>query len=100
MNKKSEQKEISIEALWSYACNGDIENLKAYYENGGAANRRYYKFGIYHSLIAGAYRNGWYDVVSFLMSNGETVTKDERGEIDIHRMPGVRSGKFELKEEF
>lgn len=85
--KLDKKKEISIEDLWTYACNGNMENLKTYYKNGGAANRRYYKFGVYHSLIAGAYRNGYYDVVSFLLDNGETITKDERGEIDIHKIP-------------
>lgn len=84
--KPDKKKEISIEDLWTYACSGDVENLKAYYESGSTANRRYYKFGVYHSLIAGAYRNGYYDVVSFLLDNGETITKEEHREIDIRKV--------------
>lgn len=48
-----EQDEIT-EILWSAACSGEIETLKAYYMNGGKIGRTYEKFGICHSLIAGA----------------------------------------------
>ena len=37
-------------------------------------------------MIAGAYRNGYYDVVSFLLDNGETITKEEHREIDIRKV--------------
>lgn len=81
-----QNKEISIDDLWLYACCGDIERLKKYYENGGEVNRRYYRFGIYHSLIAGAYRCSNYDVVRLLLDNGETIEEYEREEIDIRNL--------------
>ena len=34
-----------INKLWEYACSGNIEKLKEYYENGGSVNNRYSKFG-------------------------------------------------------
>ena len=42
-----------INELWEYACSGNIEKLKEYYENGGSVNNRYSKFGVGHSLIMG-----------------------------------------------
>ena len=44
-----------------------------YYENGGKINRRYFTFGIAHSLIAGAFRNGEIETVKYLKSVGETT---------------------------
>ena len=40
-----------INKLWEYACSGNIEELKKYYDNGGSVNNRYIKFGEGHSLI-------------------------------------------------
>jgi hypothetical protein len=68
---------IRIEMLWEYACCGDVESLKSYYENGGEPNRRYYAFGGEHSLIMGAFRNNQFEAVEYMLSVGETVTKDE-----------------------
>ena len=44
----------NINEIWGYACSGEIENLKAYYENGGQKDARYYGCGKYHSLTKGA----------------------------------------------
>lgn len=63
----------SIENLWNWACSGEIDNLKQYYVNDGISNRRYFRFGKEHSLIAGALRNGNFETVDYLLSVGETV---------------------------
>lgn len=69
----------NIEKLWSYACSGDIEALKKYYnEEQGEINKRYDKFGHLNSLIMGAFRNNQFDTVEYLLDKGETVTQDER----------------------
>lgn len=72
---------MNMDKLWGYACSGELENLKEYYENGGETNRRYFKFNRYHSLIAGAYRNGNIETVKYLVSVGETITAEEETEI-------------------
>jgi len=74
-----EQDEIT-EILWGAACSGEIETLKAYYMNGGKIGRTYEKFGICHSLIAGAYRNGNFETVRYLLDVGE---KPEIHETDV-----------------
>ena len=71
---------VNIENLWSYACSGNLEKLKKYFENGGEVNRRYSKFNQEHSLIAGAYRNKQHNTVNFLLSVGETITLEEAEE--------------------
>lgn len=68
---------ISIDELWSWACSGEIEKLKEYYDNGGSINNRYFKFGDSHSLIMGAFRNNQFDTVEYLMSVGEEITPKE-----------------------
>lgn len=68
---------ISIDELWSWACNGETEKLKEYYDNGGSVNNRYFKFGDLHSLIMGAFRNNQFDTVEYLMSVGEEITPKE-----------------------
>jgi len=60
-----------INKLWEYACDGNIEELRKYYDNGGSINNRYIKFGEGHSLIMGAFRNNHFDTVEYLMSVGE-----------------------------
>ena len=66
-----------INKLWEYACSGNIEKLKNYYENGGSINNRYFRFGESHSLIMGAFRNNEFDTVEYLMSIGEELTNKE-----------------------
>ena len=73
LDELNKQEEKIIEILWGAACSGEIDTLKAYYENGGKVNRRYFKFGIAHSLIAGALRNGQTETVKYLQSRGESV---------------------------
>ena len=70
-----------INRLWEYACSGNIEELKKYYDNGGSINNRYFKFGEGHSLIMGAFRNNQFDTVEYLMSVGEELSKKEYMEI-------------------
>lgn len=70
-----------INKLWEYACCGNIEELKKYYENGGSTNNRYFGFGEEHSLIMGAFRNNQFDTVEYLMSVGEEITQKEHERI-------------------
>lgn len=70
-----------IDKLWEYACSGDIAALKEYYDNGGSINNRFFKFGEGHSLIMGAFRNGHFDTVEYLMSQGEQLSKKEHADI-------------------
>lgn len=76
-----EQDEIT-ETLWHAACSGDIETLKAYYLSGGKIGRKYDEFGICHSLIAGAYRNGNFETVRYLLDVGEQPDEYET-DIDL-----------------
>lgn len=74
---------MQIEKLWEYACSGNIDALKRYYKSEeGVLNRRYYKFGIEHSLIMGAFRNNQFETVEYLLSVGESVTNKEKEEIN------------------
>lgn len=75
------QREKIYETLWNAVCSGDMDVLKAYFENGGERNRRYRRFGKSHSLIAGAFRNGNFETVSYLQSVGETVKENEKTEM-------------------
>lgn len=70
-----------INKLWEYACSGNTEKLKEYYENGGSINNRYFRFGESHSLIMGAFRNSQFDTVEYLMSVGEELTDKEYSDI-------------------
>lgn len=70
-----------INKLWEYACSGNVEELKKYYDNGGSVNNRYIKFGEGHSLIMGAFRNNQFDTVEYLMSVGEEISPKEYEEI-------------------
>lgn len=70
-----------INKLWEYACCGNIDELKKYYDNGGSINNRYIKFGEGHSLIMGAFRNNQFETVEYLMSVGEEPSKKEYMEI-------------------
>ena len=73
----------TTEKLWEAACSGDIETLKQYYRvEAKKINVRYSKFGKEHSLIMGAFRNNQYEVVDYLISVGETVTAEEKEEME------------------
>ena len=73
---------ISIERLWTFACSGNIEALKAHYNKyPDKTNIRYNRFNTEHSLIMGAFRNNQLETVEYLMSVGETVTEKEKEEI-------------------
>lgn len=75
--------EISIEKLWEYACSGNIEALKRYYKSEeGITDIRYYKFKAEHSLIMGAFRNNQFETVEYLLSIGESITNEEKEEIN------------------
>lgn len=77
--------------LWEAACYGDLDTLKNYYENGGETGYRYFAFGKNNSLIAGAYRNGNYDVVRYLISRGEAIEDHEKHEIDFTMMEAIET---------
>ena len=70
-----------IQKLWEYACSGDIENLKKYYDEGGCVNSRYFKFGIEHSIVMGAFRNNQFETVDYLISVGEGITQTEQNKL-------------------
>lgn len=74
---------MTMEKIWDAACCGKNDILKDYYENGGEINRRYVAFGKFHSLIAGAYRNGNIETVQLLLDYGETILDDEKEEIKL-----------------
>ena len=69
-----------INELWEYACSGNTDALKEYYDEGGSINNRYIKFGRGHSLLMGAFRNNHFETVEYLMSVGEELTKEEYNE--------------------
>lgn len=81
-----------INKLWEYACSGNTEKLKEYYENGGSINNRYFRFGESHSLIMGAFRNSQFDTVEYLMSVGEELTNKEFADVksEIKRIDILR----------
>lgn len=81
--RNDETMENPIGKLWEYACSGENEKLQEYYNNGGKVNRRYRACGKYHSLIAGAYRNGNIETVMMLIDNGETIQPEEQTEINL-----------------
>lgn len=73
---------FTIDDLWGAACGGDVTILKQYYGNEKCTkNRRYEKFGTEYSLIMGAFRNNQFETVEYLLSVGETITEEERIEV-------------------
>lgn len=81
--KCNQKKEVTIKTLWVAACSGDIDTLRNHFsEYPQTINKRYRAFGREHSLIMGAYRNGNYNVVDYLISIGETITDEEKAEAD------------------
>ena len=75
--------ETDIKTLWEYACNGKINALKEYFKSENSIiNRRYKRLGASYSLIMGAFRNNQFDTVEYLISIGETITDEERKEIN------------------
>lgn len=74
--------DISIDILYNYACNGDVQALEWYFSSPDSIkNRRMFAFGTEHSLIMAAMRNKQYATVQYLHSVGETVTDAERQEL-------------------
>lgn len=74
------KEETNINDLWTYACGGEIDKLKEYYDNGGKTNRRYNRFNVDHSLIMGALRNSELETVKFLEQKGEKLLPHEKEE--------------------
>ena len=80
----NQKKEATIKTLWIASCSGDIDTLRNQFSvYPQTINKRYRAFGREHSLIMGAYRNGNYDVVDYLISIGETITDEEKSEADM-----------------
>lgn len=69
------------EQLFGYACSGNTEKLKEYYESGGAIGNYIERFGRKHSLIMGAFRNDQFDTAEYLFEVGEKPTPKEQEEI-------------------
>lgn len=88
LDELNRQEDKIIYILWSAACSGEIDILKAYYENGGKVGREYFKFGIAHSLIAGALRNRNYETVDYLLSVGETVSGESEAREQLETTDG------------
>ena len=85
--------EDPIKTLWMLACSGNIKELKKYFSSEDMVlNRRYHKLGKENSLIMGAFRNGEFDTVEYLLSVGETVTSEEEKEIlyELRRIDIIR----------
>lgn len=73
---------INIEKLFSYACSGDIEKLKEYYQSEEAVTGRTLRqFGKEHSLVMGAFRNDQFETVEFLLEMGEAPTAEEKEQV-------------------
>ena len=87
-----------INKLWEYACSGNTEELRKYYENGGSINNRYFKFGESHSLIMGAFRNNKFDTVEYLMSVGEELTNKEYTDIKNEMRNAFRFFLYGIKQ--
>lgn len=66
--------------LWTAVCLNDIPTVKNYFSSGGQINQRYWKFGTNHSLIIGAVRNGYVEMVRLLRRYGETIEEHEEDE--------------------
>lgn len=91
----------TIDELWGAACSGNIDFLKGYYEKSkGERNRRYEKFGNYHSLIMGAFRTGNFDTVEYLLSIGECITEDEGNEFAGYYANKIIHASHELADYF
>lgn len=81
----SEQEMIQhhAEDLWLSACNGDIKQLKKYYEHPLIHSHHFSKFGHKVSLVMGAFNNQQYDTVDFLLQQGETLTEEEHATVAL-----------------
>lgn len=73
---------MTIDELWEYVCTGNLKKVKEYYNNPHRVDQRYEKFGEKHSLIMGAFRNNHFNIVAYLLQQGETITSKEQKEID------------------
>ena len=69
-----------MEELWTAVCSNDMPTVEKYFSSGVAVNQRYPRFGVSHSLIMGAVRNGQIEIVRLLRSYGETVEDYEEDE--------------------
>ena len=69
-----------MEELWTAVCSNDIPTVEKYFSSGWSVNQRYPRFGMNHSLIMGAVRNGQIEMVRLLRSYGETVEDYEEDE--------------------
>lgn len=96
MKKTAKTQTTSIDDLWTYACGGEIDKLKEYYDNGGKPNRKYHRFDHDHSLIMGALRNAEYETVDFLKQNGETISPEE--EYEFKELMEYRNNKKSFKD--
>ncbi len=72
-----------IKDLYIAVCSGDYDTVKAYFDNRKTAqlNRRYKTHKGEISLVMAALNNKMYDICSYLLSVGETVTEDEFKEL-------------------
>ena len=76
------EQDETTEQLWYAACSGETETLRSYYNGGGKIGRKYTRFGKNHSLVAGAYRNGYFETARYLLQVGEKLEKHET-DIDL-----------------
>ncbi len=73
----------TIKDLYIAVCSGDYNTVKAYFDNPKTArlNRRYKTRKGETSLIMAALNNKMYDICTYLLNVGETVTEDEYKEL-------------------
>ena len=69
-----------MEELWTAVCSNDIPTVEKYFSSGWGVNQRYPRFGVSHSLIMGAVRNGQIEMVRLLRSYGEEIEDYEEDE--------------------
>ncbi|MCH5211745.1 MAG: hypothetical protein J1G06_01905 [Oscillospiraceae bacterium] len=74
----------TIEDLYIAACSGDYDKITAYFDSRKTAqlNRRYKSYKGEISLVMAALNNKMYDICTYLLSIGETVTDDEFKELE------------------
>ena len=74
-----------VSYLWNLSCIGDSETLENIFdEYNSMCNVRYEKFGIKHSYIMAAYRNGNFDTVDLLIQIGGNIEEHEKAEIESY----------------
>ena len=74
----------NFENLWTAVCAGDLNTIRKHYkEHPEDTNKRYTVLGEQRSLLMGAYRTDNFEVIDYLISVGETLTTEEKADIQL-----------------